>query len=228
MASAPAATTAVSAGTGHDRHSTALCRPQNLSEFDGAALITDVWINGQHAGRHEGGYAAFRFDVSERLHTGRNVIAVRVDNSRTQTVAPLGGDFTVFGGLYRGVSLLTTSALHVDPLDCAGPGVYATTIRLNAQEATVNIVTRVRNAESRPQLVQLLTSVQDANGQTVTQLRRTLDVAAHSVQPVVQTASIQNAHLWTGRSDPYLYRITTQLSDWSSAQPRPTDSVPIR
>lgn len=196
-------------------------------QFDGAALITDVWINGQHAGRHEGGYAAFRFDVSEMLHTGHNVLAVRVDNSKAPIVAPLGGDFTLFGGLYRSVSLLTTAALHVDPLDCAGPGVYATTTRLNAQEATVNIVTRVRNSESRPLLVQLLTSVQDANGQTVTQLRGTFDVAAHSVQPVAQTVSIQNAHLWTGRSDPYLYRITTQLSDWSSAEPRPTDRVSI-
>ena len=196
-------------------------------QFDGAALITDVWINGQHAGRHEGGYAAFRFDVSEMLHTGGNVIAVRVDNSKAPTVAPLGGDFTLFGGLYRSVTLLTTSALHVDPLDCAGPGVYASTTRLNAQEATVNIVTRVRNSESRSLPVQLLTSVQDANGQTVTQLRRTVDVAAHSVQPVVQTVSIHNAHLWNGRSDPYLYRITTQLSDGSSAQPRPTDRVSI-
>jgi beta-galactosidase len=50
-------------------------------EFDGATLAAEVWLNGQRAGRHEGGYARFRFDVTPLLHPGRNVIAVRVDNS---------------------------------------------------------------------------------------------------------------------------------------------------
>ena len=51
-------------------------------EFDGAALATDLWINGRRIGRHEGGFARFRFDVTDALRDGRNCIAIRVDNSR--------------------------------------------------------------------------------------------------------------------------------------------------
>jgi len=40
-------------------------------EFDGAALAADVWINGVHVGRHEGGFARFRFDVTPYFQTLR-------------------------------------------------------------------------------------------------------------------------------------------------------------
>lgn len=83
-------------------------------EFDEAFLITDVWVNGKKVGRHEGGYARFRFNITSYLKPGQNLVAVRVDNAKTINVAPLGGDFTVFGGLYRSVRLVTTNPLHVD------------------------------------------------------------------------------------------------------------------
>ncbi|HVJ01371.1 MAG TPA: beta galactosidase jelly roll domain-containing protein, partial [Sphingomonas sp.] len=50
-------------------------------QFDGAALATDVYVNGAHVGRHEGGHARFRFDVTGALREGDNLISVRVDNS---------------------------------------------------------------------------------------------------------------------------------------------------
>ena len=94
-------------------------------QFDGAALVADVHLNGAAVCRHEGGHAAFRCDLTAHLRPGRNVLAVRVDNSATRVVSPLGGDFTVFGGLYRPVSLIETDAVHFDLLDHGGPGVYA-------------------------------------------------------------------------------------------------------
>ena len=94
-------------------------------QFDGANLVTDVWVNGRAAGRHEGGYAAFRFDITGLAARGSDaVVAVRVNNAVNPDVAPLQGDFTMFGGLHRGVRLLGTDALHVDALDHGGPGVY--------------------------------------------------------------------------------------------------------
>jgi hypothetical protein len=49
--------------------------------FEGANYVTDVWINGKWAGKHEGGYTPFSFDVTKYLKYGqKNIIAVRVDN----------------------------------------------------------------------------------------------------------------------------------------------------
>ena len=52
-------------------------------------------------GNHKGGYSAFTFDVTDYVHTGRNLVAVSVDNSYNPDIAPLSADFTFFGGLYR-------------------------------------------------------------------------------------------------------------------------------
>lgn len=70
-------------------------------QFDGAATQADIYVNGRHIGRHDGGHAAFRFDITDALVPGQNLLAVRVDNSPNKAITPLGGDFTIFGGLYR-------------------------------------------------------------------------------------------------------------------------------
>ena len=84
-------------------------------QFDGVSEVADIWLNGRHVGRHEGAFSRFRIDVSDTLRPGgRNLLVVKADNSRPQpgsataNVYPLTGDFFVFGGLYREVSLVVT------------------------------------------------------------------------------------------------------------------------
>lgn len=82
--------------------------------FEGANTITTVYVNGTEVGSHEGGYSAFRFDITDSiLWDQENVIAVLVNNSRTTYIAPLDweGNFTKFGGIYRDVSLLGASTV---------------------------------------------------------------------------------------------------------------------
>lgn len=100
---------------------------QQFLEFDAATLAAEVWINGQKAGQHAGGYSRFRIDITPWLRHGRNVLAVRVDNGALPDVAPLGGDFSVFGGLIRPVRLIDTDAVHIDLLDHGGPGIQIDT-----------------------------------------------------------------------------------------------------
>ena len=82
--------------------------------FDGASIVADVWLNGEKLGQHKGAFTAFRFDVTGKLNSESNVLLVRTDNSKAQSndsltaIAPLGGDFNMSGGLYRGVSLIST------------------------------------------------------------------------------------------------------------------------
>lgn len=54
--------------------------------FNGSDYITDVWINGNHALSHVGGYAPFSADVSEYIAEGENVIAVRCIDPADPTV----------------------------------------------------------------------------------------------------------------------------------------------
>ncbi len=50
--------------------------------FDRAFDRTEVYVNGQEAGRYMYGYMSFFFDITKLLKQGKNVLAVRVDNSQ--------------------------------------------------------------------------------------------------------------------------------------------------
>jgi len=48
--------------------------------FDGVDYFADVYLNGEHLGRHAGYFEPFDFDVTGVLRTGKNVLAVRVES----------------------------------------------------------------------------------------------------------------------------------------------------
>ena len=49
-------------------------------EFEGARQGVDLYVNGRLVGKHENGVMAFGFDLTPYVKTGKNVMAVRVDN----------------------------------------------------------------------------------------------------------------------------------------------------
>jgi beta-galactosidase len=80
--------------------------------------LADVWVNGTHAGYHEGGYTPFAFDLSPLLVPGSwNVIAIRVDNPQWGTrndIVPWGlTDWWNYGGITRPIRIEATPAMHV-------------------------------------------------------------------------------------------------------------------
>ena len=193
-------------------------------EFDGAALSTDVWLNGTRIGRHEGGFARFRFDVTDQLRAGANTLLVRVDNTRQPDVAPLGGDYTLYGGLYRRVRLVTTADVHVDMLDAGGPGVYFSTPRAERPHWRV----RVANDRPRAENVVVTARLRDAAGKVVATAQRSAALPARAVVPVELDAALANPHLWQGVEDPYLYTSEVTVARADAVLDRVDNDVGIR
>jgi beta-galactosidase len=182
-------------------------------QFDGAALVTDVWVNGEAVGHHEGGYAAFRFDITEAVKAGDNLIAVRVDNTRVPQIAPLTGDFNVFGGLSRNVSLITTGGVHVDLMDHGGPGVYVTTKAISAAKADISARILLKNDSAQATNVTIRTRILDADGKTVATAKSNAQLGAGQALPVEQVLKVGRPHLWAGRKDAYLYSVVVEVGD---------------
>ena len=198
-------------------------------EFDGAALAADVWVNGHHAGRHEGGYARFRFDVSGLVKPGRNTLAVRVDNGSLPSVAPLGGDFTVFGGLYRQVRLIETHRRHLDLLDDGGPGVVVDVDEVSRASARLRVTARLRNdgAETRPVTLRLM--LRDAEGRVVLRDERQIEARAGGFNELIRHAlTLPQPRLWQGVRDPYLYRLTAEVLEHGEVVDEVEQPVGIR
>jgi beta-glucuronidase len=77
--------------------------------FGAANYKTDVYLNGELLGSHEGGFTPFQFEVTGKLHTGKNKLILRVNNSRVRDGIPaLGFDWWNYGGITRDVSLIET------------------------------------------------------------------------------------------------------------------------
>ena len=77
-------------------------------EFDGVYMNARVYINGKEVGYRPYGYSSFEYDITPYLIAGRNVVAVRVDNSDQPNSRWYSGC-----GIYRHVWFTKTADVHV-------------------------------------------------------------------------------------------------------------------
>jgi beta-galactosidase len=175
--------------------------------FDAANTRADVYLNGVLLGSHNGGFSAFRFDATDALVPGENVLAVKVDNASSPDVPPLRADFTFFGGLYRDVHLTLTNDLHLDLLDQGSSGVY-----LKAATADLTARVRVTNSGAAAQAADVVLSVLDDTGASVATLTTSASVPPGETLELPLSGTIDSPHLWQGRSDPYLYSARVELT----------------
>ncbi|MBQ6145651.1 MAG: glycoside hydrolase family 2 protein, partial [Clostridia bacterium] len=153
-------------------------------EVNGASHTAEVYLDGQLLVRHEGGYATFRVELP---HPGTRAIAV--DNRDSDRVYPQKADFTFYGGLYRDVNIVSVPSEHFELAKDGTPGIKVTpVVDLKTGTATVTVETW-------------------HNGQTV-------DISVNGETKTVENTAvftIENAHLWDGIDDPYLYTAAAKL-----------------
>ena len=77
-------------------------------EFDGVYMNSTVYVNGKKVGFRPYGYSSFEYDITPYVHEGKNVVAVRVDNSDQPNSRWYSGC-----GIYRHVWLTQTHPIHV-------------------------------------------------------------------------------------------------------------------
>ena len=73
-------------------------------QFDGAAHIATVYVNGQQVGHHRTGYTGFRIEITNYVTVGQDaLIAVQLDTTENPATPPFGFviDYLTYGGLYR-------------------------------------------------------------------------------------------------------------------------------
>jgi beta-galactosidase len=204
-------------------------------QFDAVGAVADVWVNGRYLGKHAGAFSRFRFDATSSIKlSGDNVLVVKADNSRpepgasTQDVIPLSGDFFVFGGLYRNVSLIVTRPVHVDLLDFGGPGLYARALDIGAGAATVQLSGRVANDLRNPRRIALEFAIEDEGGGIVAS--KSLETTAVVGSTEMQTQlRVEHPRLWEGIKSPYLYRsVLTIRSDTGKILDRVVQPLGLR
>ena len=170
-------------------------------EVGAAGQQADVYVNGTKVTRHEGGYAKFRADITDLCREdGENLLVIACSNENMSRVYPQSADFTFYGGLYRGVNLISVPAAHFD-LDClGGPGLKVTPKPTECGGAIFEIESWVTGGDEN---FTVLYSIRDAEGHEVAGGCRPCDDAAIKL-------FVPDAHLWSV-DEPYLYTVTATL-----------------
>ena len=170
-------------------------------EIPAANSSADVYVNGEKLTHHDGGYSIFRTDITDAV-AGKeeSLLEIDVDNSANDYVYPQMADFTFYGGLYRGASLIGVSASHISLDNWGGPGVKVTPI-INGKQAKVTVEVSLTNVKPGQTL---RVTLMDAAGKAV-------DTVSVGTDTPVAEATIDDVHLWNGRKDPYLYTAVTEL-----------------
>jgi beta-galactosidase len=185
--------------------------------------IADIWVNGQWAGYHEGGYTPFALDIAPSLLYGEeNIIAIRVDNpewgSRSDIVPGITPDWWNYTGIIQNFYLEAVPPLWVVRTDIQTPNtsgdILVDVVLHNAgdrsQKGTLTLQTYTTNPQSPGWLTdpQPAAIVGDATGEPFSQEVR-LEPGQALVLPAVRL-SIPNPKLWAPE-DPALYVLKTSL-----------------
>lgn len=177
-------------------------------EFEGVATVADVYVNGKSVGTHRGAYTGFSFDITDYLKSGDNVIAVRVDSRKQPDIPPEGGsvDYCLFGGIVRSVKMIITNKAYITET-------FITTPDLTEKIGRVNIETSVINHYNKDKLLTVVSSVVDADGNTVVTLFHSHKVKAGAIYTFkAKSDTIHFPHLWS-IDNPYLYTVITKVVD---------------
>jgi beta-galactosidase len=190
-------------------------------KFNGASIVADVYLNGTYLGQHRGAFGAFCFEITTNLNrAAENDLRVRVDNRPFSDIPPLAGDFTMFGGLYRPVEILTTQNICITPMDFASPGIALAQNRVTRELAEVAVQVSVSRVIVTEKKAEAIISLNDANGKVKLSERRPVKWQA-GVGSADFSLNIVKPHLWNGVKDPYLYSVRVELA----ADGRVLDSV---
>ena len=173
-------------------------------EFDGVYMNSSVWINGHLLGTRPYGYISFSYDLTPYINwNGKNVIAVKVDNSDQPNSRWYSGC-----GIYRDVRLVKTGDIRVEQW-----GTYVRTESLSDNKALVRINTSVVNGTIN-KMVRTLTvtsTVKDSKGKTIASSSTSKELQFNGIFDLEDSILVETPHLWSV-DDPYMYTLVTSVS----------------
>ena len=190
-------------------------------KFYGGANVTDVLVNGRHAGQHRGSNNAFEFEITNLIdYDSQNLLWVVVSNGTRLDVLPTAEADNSYGGLFRKAEIIVTDPVAIGFDGYGGNGVMFMPSSVTSQSAKGKVAVAVNSKRLRNVTVSV--TIADDKGNVVCSGK-----VKHKAEEGITTANVPfefaAPHLWNGTDDPYLYTVTVSLADENK-----TDSVVFR
>lgn len=174
--------------------------------FEGVNISSSVFVNGQKAGGHIGGYVGFEVDITDYIQPGRpNEILVWVDNSVNPDIIPSQkSDFVIFGGITRDVWLKFYPEVSLRTLHIATP-------KVSKEKASTQVQIQINSKQKETVDVKIAAQLIDPQGNKLS----SKSVSA-KLEPGISFTSIEfpelaDPQLWSPDS-PQLYIVKASLA----------------
>jgi len=171
-----------------------------IIRFDGIYSNAEIWMNGLSVGKQPYGYSTFEFDISDKVKFGEtNLIAVKVMNEGENTRWYTGS------GIYRHVWMDV-----VAPVRIGRWGTFITTPEMNADQAKVNIQTKLMNDFDQEVSVKLTTIIKNTAGEEVGRKEVIQQIVKGEEAKITSEILVKNPELWSLES-PALYSAISEV-----------------
>jgi len=169
-------------------------------EFDGVYMNSDVYVNGQLLGNRPYGYISFSYNLTPHLKEGGNIIAVKVDNSKSPS-----GRWYTGSGIYRHVWLTHTNGIYAEQW-----GTKVTTLKINLenQKALVQYESKLINSTLKSEKIKIKSDVLDSNENVISTNEKTYQIEETLV--FNQEFELDNVDFWSPEN-PNMYSLNTKV-----------------
>ena len=168
--------------------------------FEGVYNRSEVYLNGHLLGKRPNGYISFMYDLTPYLKEGDNVLAVRVDHSRSADSRWYTGS-----GIYRDVWMVSAPDVHFAQW---GIGWQATS--LTDRRATIAVDVEVEKHVEATGRLEVRTTLLDAEGRQVAQASGRVSDGKIGLSKRTLTLQVNRPKRWD-LDTPYLYTLKTKL-----------------
>jgi len=159
--------------------------------FGASDFHTKIWINGQFAGEHKGGYVPFEFDITPFLERGSNQLVVRVEDEEL--------DNRPSGKQYYGNAKGIWQTVYLEPRN----DISISDIRFSPDIDKEQVVVEITLSAPAPQDLQFILSGKENS------MIFEGSLSAGEANKVFQVP-VSDMKLWT-LDDPYLYEVTASI-----------------
>ena len=211
-------------------------------EFEGVRQGADFYLNGHYLGFSENGVMACGFDLTPYIREGKNVLAVRCDNSWTYRSRRHDSRYqwndrnfnANYGGIPKNVWLHVTGKFYqtlplYSNLGTTGTYVYATDFDIDKRKATIHVESEVKNEDSKPHTFFLTVVLKDNDGNKVVGFNGNEMLTLQPGETAIAKAEkeVCGLHFWSWGYG-YLYTVETYLRDKLETATAANDMVVTR
>jgi len=176
---------------------------QTLIKFDGVETYFEVYVNGQYIGFSKGSRLTAEFDISHAVHSGQNLLCVRVMQWADSTYIE-DQDMWWTAGIFRDVYLVGKNPAHVRDFT------LKTTFDEAYQDATLFCQLELENLAPHASAVSLEYALYD--GEAVLHQGTTDSLTVTRSAETAFSIEVKRPQQWSAES-PYLYHLVMTLKD---------------